>query len=202
MLESNSHRSSFSLKRAIELSGGTSPAISGGTGLYLDDPIIVTELFFPFVSKLEKEVTSAVCEFYGFWDPKVNDELLKTYNHTVMHEVEISYEDEDEELRTTTIYFDISTPFATHGREYSHGELLKKYEELSETKTAEVVDNSQEFIVSVRESLVGGEEGLNDYLAIISEDMEKDKKLNDALKECGVLDSFHLITQYRLNSTI
>lgn len=185
----------INLQKAIQYATGRNLPLGGGTGLTIDDPVIVTENHHGNAISTEHFAAKEIAILYGWWEASFG--IIKLLEHKKRHinEFEINCVDDDNNPRQEKLYFDITAGYKNIGKML---EQVKTSEELKQ-----IYDNTYYAAKDKRLHWFHGayayartlrsDERLNaDFLVRLYE-MQLPKKLElvhankliDALEDCG-----------------
>jgi hypothetical protein len=188
--------SQFNLQKAIELAEGETPAIIGGTGLYINDPIILTENYYPYAIELERSVGIAALQLYGFADTDVKDAVTRKAGNYVIHAFQFEYENYQEELKKSQLYFDISLAYSNKEKRLQEVKTPEEYSKLISNQPQAKKPRIKHFAQAVRAALQD-EEALEEFYCYIIEDDEiSERAIEAGLRECGARESMGMIRLY------
>lgn len=102
----------FDLKKSLFYCYGTVYPVSGGLGLTENDPVIIEEDRPSLYLSCETFIAKVLCAYYGFWEAKLRLQSIKMVGEKIIDVLQFDCVDTDGSPHETTLFFDISIPYA------------------------------------------------------------------------------------------
>ena len=184
---------SFNLKLALRYAEGIDFDISGGTGLSLEDPIIILEKHDAIAVSMEYPISEGACVFYGFWNAKFYRQSTMR-GKRIIDCLEYNCTNSDESPRRVKFYFDITEADKNIGKDlteiYSDGEMPQKQRYVSQVIPRFYA--AVHWALSTKVAFPNFKPPKKDIdveaiMIMFSEDEEVAARIHAGLRECGAL---------------
>lgn len=182
-------------KKAIQYATGRDLPLGGGTGLTINDPILVTENHHGSAVETERFAAKEIAVLNGWWEAEFGKITLFEHNGRNIEEFIIECVDDDDKPREKKLYFDITDGFSNIRKTL---EQIKTPEELEQIYNGSIYSAEDKRLhwfhgaYSYARTLRPGERLNADFLMRLHEMMlskslkqEDADKLIDALEDCG-----------------